>query len=67
MVALAQVNEYLCCVSIQLNMQLLNGLVSGESNDWIDGGVRETCRDLVNIRGHCEELKVATTINKSER
>ena len=22
-----------------------------ESDDWVDGGVRETCRDLVNIIG----------------
>ena len=41
MVTLTEVGVYRCCVSIELNVQFLDGLVYGETNDWVDGGRRK--------------------------
>ena len=38
-VAETRMNEY--CVSIELNMQLLDTSLSGEVDDWVDGWVEE--------------------------
>ena len=38
MVTLAEVGVYRYCVSIELNVQFLDDLVYGETNDWVDGG-----------------------------